>query len=56
MAKREIIGSIGSLNIYKAENKKAEFEAIIREHNRIFKKGKGAVYEGYAHDDGWKDK
>ena len=55
MAKREILGSSGTMKIYKAKDKKAEFDAIIREYNRIFKKGKGAIYEGYAHDDRWKD-
>jgi len=55
MAKREILGSSGTMKIYKAKDKKAEFDAIIREHNRIFKKGKGSIYEGYAHDDRWKD-
>jgi len=54
MAKREILGSSGTLKIYGAKDKKAEFNAIIREHDRIFKKGKGAVYLGYAHDDSWK--
>jgi lipoate-protein ligase A len=50
MAKKEKLGSIGSEKIYSASNKNEEFEQIIKEHNRIFKKKKGAVYMGYSHN------
>jgi hypothetical protein len=55
MAKREVLGSKGTWKISTASTKEAEYKAIIREHNNIFKKGKGAEYYGISHDDSWKD-
>ena len=55
MAKREVLGSKGTWKICTASTKKAEFDAIIKEHNRIFKKGIGAEYYGISHDDSWQD-
>jgi len=55
MAKREVLGSKGTWKINIASTKEAEYKAIIKEYNRIFKKGKGAEYYGLAHDDNWQD-